>query len=169
MKTKAQAISWISYETKDLFWTAGLLLAAIVSPALLAHAPANQLLTGSIVNATLFLAAWRLGLINASVIAILPSTVALMRGLLPAPLATIIPLIILSNLILIAIYTLFEKKTFAFVPAAIIKFAFLYLVSLMLIGITPAPILMMLVWPQLITALVGGLFATLAIKTLLKK
>lgn len=72
----------VSYRTKDLAWTFAFTIAVVVFPALLAHTPHNQWITGTIVNAILFLAVWRVGLVNAALVGALPSSIALARGLL---------------------------------------------------------------------------------------
>ena len=66
-----------TYQAKDIAWTFGFILAAVIFPALLAHTPQNQWITGTIVNAILFLAVWRVGLVNAAFVAALPSSIAL--------------------------------------------------------------------------------------------
>ncbi len=149
--------SWIGLKASDLAWTVSLLTAIIIAPAILAHTPANQILTGTIVNALLFLAAYRLPLGNAITIAILPSSVALLRGLLPAPMATLIPFIIMSNIVLISTFSIFKKTpTLGVLGASFIKFSFLYS-AIWIIGQKLNPqLIAMFQWPQLITALLGG-------------
>ena len=149
--------SWISCKTNELTWTIGLTIAIIIAPALLAHASANQILTGTIVNSLLFLAAYRLPLANAMMIAILPSTVALLRGLLPAPMVMLIPYIIISNIILLASFSTFKKTPIIGVlTASFLKFGFLYSIVYIVAGQLNANLIAMFQWPQLITALIGG-------------
>ncbi|OGI27097.1 MAG: hypothetical protein A2359_02295 [Candidatus Moranbacteria bacterium RIFOXYB1_FULL_43_19] len=136
-----------------------MILAAVVLPALLAHTPQNQWVTGTIVNALLFLAVWRVGFVNAAFVATLPSSIALMRGLLPAPMAVLIPFIILSNIILVAaFYTLKKYPLAGIVSASFLKFFFLFAITSYLIKVA-SPLLVMMHWPQLFTALAGGLIA----------
>lgn len=150
--------TWIGYKTTDLSWTVGLTTAIIIAPAILAHTPANQIITGTIVNALLFMAAYRLPLFNTFLIAILPSSVALLRGLLPAPMVLLIPYIILSNTILVSVFS-FMKKTpkLGVFTASLLKFGFLYSVTLVLAQQLNSPLIAMFQWPQLITALLGGM------------
>ncbi|MEA2006582.1 MAG: hypothetical protein U9O20_00260 [Patescibacteria group bacterium] len=171
MRTKAisKSLPIIGLETKDLLWTTTLTLLAIIAPALLAHTPHNQWITGTIVNALLFIAAWRLGLANAILVAVLPSSVALMRGLLPAPMAILIPYIIFSNVLLILTFSFLKKNlTLGVSIASFVKFTFLFGVSLYFAPKLLAPMIMMLQWSQLITALAGGFVAAMTI-SLLKK
>ena len=108
-KTIATAFPAASYKIQDLVWTIGFVATAILFPALLAHTPHNQWITGTIVNAILFLAVWRVGVVNAAFVAFLPSSIALLRGLLPAPMAILIPYIILANIILICVFYILKK------------------------------------------------------------
>jgi hypothetical protein len=157
-KTIAKQQTWIGYKTTDLSWTIGLTTAIIIAPAILAHTPANQIVTGTIVNALLFMAAYRLPLFNAFLIAILPSSIALLRGLLPAPMVLLIPYIILSNTVLVSVFS-FMKKTpkLGVLTASLLKFGFLYSITLVLAQQLNNPLITMFQWPQLITALLGGI------------
>ncbi len=163
-QTKTRKI--ISVSKKDLLWTTGLMLTAIIAPAALAHTPQNQWVTGTVVNAVLFVAAWRLGIVNAAFIAILPSSIALMRGLLLPPQAMIIPFIIISNILLISTFVILKKKSLiGVVTASLLKFLFLAgTTSLLFAEKLPITLLQMMQWPQLITALAGGFIAIAFIK-----
>jgi len=153
-----------AYQAKDLAWTIFFIFAAVIFPALLAHTPHNQWITGTIVNAILFLAVWRVGIVNAAFVAFLPSSIALMRGLLPAPMVILIPYIILSNIILIAAFYALKKYPIAgIVSASLAKFIFLFAISTYFIKIA-SPLVFMMQWPQLTTALAGGLIAVGIIK-----
>lgn len=169
-KTKALSLPLISFKTKDLAWTIGLILAVTITPAILAHTTQNQWITGTIVNATLFLAAYKLRFFNAILVAIIPSTIALTRGLLPLPMAMLLPYIILSNIVLIAIFSTLKKKILpGVVLASLGKFLFLYLITFFIAKNLNNSLLSMLQWPQLITALAGGFLALMIIKVFLNK
>jgi len=164
----------IGVKTSDLLWTAGLTLLAIITPAIFAHTPHNQWLVGTLVNATLFGAAYRLAFGNAFLVAALPSSIALYRGLLPPFLATLIPFIIFSNLLLIVTFRFLRKKMLVgVVTASLVKFVFLYSVTLITVNFlasqAPQKLIVMLQWPQLITALAGGLLASGTISFYCKK
>ncbi len=163
-----KSLPWASTSSQDLAWTAGLVLAALIAPALLAHAPANQILTGTLVNATLFLAAWRLGVANALLVAAVPSSVALFRGLLPAPMATLIPFIVFSNVLLMVAFASLKKFNLpgAIAGAGFLKFLFLFAITSLFFSSLPTPIASMMHLPQLITALIGGALALGVIKGL---
>ncbi len=171
MKTKIAVNSFpiIGLGTRDLMWTAALTLLAIAVPALLAHTPHNQWITGTIVNALLFVAVWRLGIANAILIAVLPSSIALSRGLLPVPMALLVPYIIFSNILLISVFSLLKKNlSYGIFISAFVKFGFLFVISLYFAPKLLAPLVVMMQWPQLITALAGGFIAA-GIITILKK
>jgi len=157
-----------AYGIRDALWTAGFIIAAVIFPALLAHTPHNQWITGTIVNAIIFLAVWRVGILNAILVAALPSSIAFLRGLLPAPMAVLIPYIILSNVILIAVFYALKKYPYAgIISASIAKFLFLFAITSFFIKVS-SPLLIMMQWPQLFTALAGGLIAIGTIKLFTK-
>lgn len=171
MKTKVAAGSFpfIGIGTRDLVWTAALTLLAVVMPALLAHTPHNQWITGTIVNTLLFVAAWRLGIVNSVLIATLPSSIALSRGLLPAPMALLVPYIIFSNILLVLVFLLLKKNlSYGIIVSSLVKFGFLFGISLYFAPKLLGPLIVMMQWPQLITALAGG-FGAAGIITFLKK
>ena len=140
----------------------GLLLAvAVFAP--LAH---NQIITGSLVNAALFITAATLGLEGAILISLLPSLFALATGTLPLALAPLIPFIILSNILLVLVFVALKKTNYVFgiFSAAVLKFIFLAAVSswainFLFTGKLIKTAALMLSWPQLITALIGGALA----------
>ncbi|MFH1175231.1 MAG: iron hydrogenase [bacterium] len=126
----------------------------------------TQWITGPIVNAILFLSVIYCGLSGALVVSIIPSVVALSVGLLPAPLAPAIPYIILGNAIMVLVFSVFRNKNFwlGIGLAALLKFAFLFGAASIVIKLLSASkiapkIIAMLSWPQLATALAGGIIA----------
>ncbi len=163
-KIIATTFTLITYQAKDALWTVGFLIAAVIFPALLAHTPQNQWVTGTIVNVLLFLAVWRVGIVNAALVAVFPSSIALMRGLLPAPMAILVPYIILSNLAMIFVFYAIKKYPLAgIISGSVVKFLFLFAITSFFIKLA-TPLLVMMQWPQLFTALAGGLIAVGIIK-----
>lgn len=153
-------IPLVSYQPKEIAWTVGFAVVSVIAPALLAHTPQNQWVTGTVVNAIIFLSAWRLGLANAAFVALLPSTVAYMRGLLPAPMAFAIPFIMASNVLMTAAFTCLKKRLpMAVMTASLVKFIFLYSVTILFAAKLGTKFIIMLQWPQLFTALAGGFMA----------
>ncbi len=139
------------------------LLAATVLAPLAIH---SQAVTGTFVNAALFAATVILGPAGAILLGLVPSVIAFASGTLPAPLAPMIPFIMLGNTILIVIFHYARRKNaiLGIGLAALLKFTLLYgaayfLISKILPVKIPPALLAMMGWPQLFTALVGGLAA----------
>jgi len=148
---------------------------ALVSVASFAPFLKNQAVTGSIVNATLFVAVMVLGSQNAILVGLVPSLVALSLGLLPSILAPAVPFIMVSNAILILSFNYLQNKNFwlGIFSASILKFLFLFSTSTVVINLLlkkeiAKSIVVMLSWPQLATALAGGLLAYLFLKIIKK-
>jgi hypothetical protein len=143
-----------------------ILAVALVGAATLAPLLHSQLVTGTIVNATLFVAAMSLGFGAASMIAAIPSLIALGVGTLPMALAPMVPFIIVSNVVLMASFVLLKKYSFprAAIFACLVKFFFLASASSVVMNIflpkALSPVLSsMMGWPQLITAALGAVVA----------
>ncbi len=138
----------------------------------------NTLIVGSLVNLCLFVAAGTVGWRGSTVIAVVAPVVALLMGhikFLP-----MMPFVAIGNLVLCLLFELISrKKTSGAQPwiavgvSAVSKFVVLYLlmvvvfVGLILPGLVPADkaagpaklIGQMFSWPQLVTALIGGIVA----------
>ena len=148
----------------------GLLGIAVVLP--LFH---QQWLTGPMVNAVLFIAVFLVGLRNAMLLALLPSVIALSVGLLPPVLAPMIPFIMISNVIMIMTFDRFKEKDFwsGIVISSIFKFLFLWSTSSLVVSLVikkelASSIASMMSWPQLFTAIVGGIIAYIFLKSIKK-
>lgn len=107
-----------------------------------------------------------LGMRGAMLLSILPSLVSLLFGLLPIVMAPMVPFIIIGNISLVYIFDLLRKRNFflGLIPAALVKFSFLFLISNFLTSFfikqsVAQKIAIMMSWPQLITALMGGIVA----------
>ena len=159
----------LTLKKEALLTLAVLLAAAIAAPIFFKQ----QLITGTIVNATLILAVSLLGARDGLIVGLLPSSVALATGLLSPLLAPMIPFIILGNSILVLAFAYLSKLNFwaGALVGSLLKFAFLYGTSTVVIGllinkqVAPA-VSQMLSWPQLITALAGSIAAFAILKGL---
>lgn len=136
----------------------------------------QQAITGSIVNALLFLTTAIFGTSSAMLLGLIPSTIALSSGLLPLVLAPIVPFIILSNTLLVLVFSKFSQDRFglAVILASLVKFIFLFITSqYLLVRLLPNQFLstasQMFSWPQLITALAGGVMAQIFFKNIFYK
>ena len=112
-----------------------------------------------------------LGTSSAMTIGLIPSVVALSRGLLPVVLAPIVPFIMLSNALFVLVFSSLRQKSFslAVIGAAVSKYALLHLTSQHLLAtLLPQQFVskaaMMMSWPQLATALLGGVIAFALLK-----
>lgn len=154
-----------SVKTKSLAMAAVQFI-ALLGVAICAPAINVQLLTGTIVNATLFVAVALLGVPAAIMIGIIPSVVSASTGLLSVAILPMVPFIVLGNALLIVTFSIFRKKAYwkGVMIASVLKFAFLFGVSSFVIGyFVPSKvaekIMLMMSWPQLYTAISGGVLA----------
>ncbi|MBU1683940.1 iron hydrogenase [Patescibacteria group bacterium] len=135
----------------------------------------QQAITGPVVNATLFVSVALLGVQNAILVGLIPSLVALSTGLLPPVLAPMIPFIMVGNTILIMVFGYLKERNFwlGVITASVLKFLFLFSTSSIVINLllkkeVATKVAMMMSWPQLLTALVGGLLAFVFLKGIRK-
>ena len=126
----------------------------------------QQFIVGPIVNATLFISAATLGTAGAIMVGLVPSVISLSVGLLPPVLAPVIPFIMISNALLVSVFAIFRKRNFflGIVAASVVKYLFLYATSSMVISLllkkeVASSVAQMMSWPQLVTALAGGVLA----------
>lgn len=164
---KIKIISAKGVFSERIFTLSLIFALAVLSPLLFK----NQIIAGSVVNFALYFSILTLGLKEACLIALLPSIISLLTGLLPAFFFPIVPFIILGNLILISIFNFLREKSYfgAVISASVLKFVFLsssaLIVSrLFLSESLSAKITFMMGWPQLITALLGGLISFVLFK-----
>ncbi len=152
---------------------ASLLAVASITPALIHSQP----ITGPIVNAVLFIATVILGTQGAVLIALIPSLIALSVGLLPQALAPMVPFIMMSNVILVLVFNYVRKRNLeakksywtGLISASVLKFLFLFSTSFVVVNlITKQAVAQkaaaILSWPQLLTALAGGVIAYLVLR-----
>lgn len=151
-------------------WLIGFMLLALLLPLL----PA-QFISGPMVNAILIIVTVILGKKSAIAIALIPSPIALLTGILPLVLTPMVPLILISNIILIFGFDALRKGNFWYGLGlgATLKFVWLFtssqLINLIYLnGSLPPSILSMLSYPQLLTTLLGGIIAFAFLKTFKK-
>jgi len=135
----------------------------------------QQAITGSIVNAVLFITVAILGLPAAILAGLVPSLIALSIGLLPSILAPMIPFIIMGNITLVLVFDYLRKRNYwlGMISASILKFLFLFSTSSIMVNLIlkkeiAQKMAIMMGWPQLLTALAGGLIAYLFLKRIKK-
>jgi len=158
MKIKTIALSEI--KTKEITLFFGLLFVASIVPLI-----GSQAVTGPVVNATLFLATVFIGIQGAVGIALFPSIVALSTGMLPAATFPLVPFIMTGNVILVLVFKYFSQNFWkGVIFASFAKFLFLYAASFLVLnnlleGAVLGQVSVMMSWPQLLTALTGGVIA----------
>jgi uncharacterized membrane protein YeaQ/YmgE (transglycosylase-associated protein family) len=157
---KTRAISLEKAITKEIIVFSILSFFAIFSPFFGAQA-----VTGPLVNAMLFIATILLGVRGATLLAVLPSIVALSVGFLPLQIAPLVPFIIIGNIILVVVFNHFQKDFWkGVVLSSFSKFFFLCLSSFVISEILFSEKIAkvattMMSFPQLFTALIGGIIA----------
>lgn len=150
---------WVQYLT--------LLGIAILSPIF----PWQQV-TGPLVNAILFIAVVLIGMKEAMVLAVMPSLMALAFGTLLPIAAPMVPFIIIGNIILVTVFAYFRQQNFwlGVVCASVLKFIWLYCWVLYLARYIHNPIFKNIIvkmsWPQLASALAGGVLAYVFLKSI---
>lgn len=150
---------------------AATVFAVLVGVATMAPVMHYQPVTGPLVNATLFIAAAYLGPQTAILVGLFPSLIALSLGLLPPVLAPMIPFIMFGNAILIITATYMNGKNYwlKVALASSLKFLFLFGTSFIVVNYlvesqVAQNIALLMSWPQLLTALAGGVIAFPVIK-----
>jgi hypothetical protein len=152
---------------KNIALSFGFTLLALIIPAILAHTPHNQWITGILVNLIIFLAAAKIKTVGSLLPATIPSLIAATRGLLPIPLVPMIPFIILGNIVLAFIFSkLFSKNQLGAVIISAVSKSIIIAGASALFFHLPQPIATIMQWPQLITALTGGLLALAVLKVI---
>lgn len=163
-------------ETRSVDWIGLARLALAVSLALaITNLGLSQAVTGPLVNALLLLTVEGLGVSQAMVVGMLTPMGAALRGVLPLPLVVMIPFIALGNATLVGVYGALRRshRGRALVCGAVAKFAVLYASTALLRArplalagpsgaqplAIPDALWNMMRWPQLATALAGGLLA----------
>jgi len=129
-----------------------LLLIAFLAPFI-----GNQFITGTIVNAVLILSFFLLGYKSAILLCFLPSAISFSLGFMPV--AIMLPFIIIGNVILVSAFKLIKNYWIALFSGSIVKASLLFLTAS--IFVSNPVVLSMMSWPQLLTAISGGLLAYL--------
>ncbi len=153
--------------------TAVQLLIMVALAALFPLFPLQQI-TGPLVNALLFVATIMLGVRNALLICFLPSIMAYSVGTLPFFMWPMIPVIILSNILLVLLFSKLQKKNYwlGVVVASFVKFVFIYSVATLLASeFIKNPMFvkvagLMMGYMQLVSAVVGGIIAWVFLKSI---
>lgn len=138
-------------------------LVGVAAMAPLLH---QQMITGAVVNATLFVTTALLGSRYGIIAGLIPSVIALSVGLLPPVLAPMVPFIMIGNAILVLSFNALKDKNYwlGVLAASVLKFVFLYSTSAIVVNLLfkkeiAYQVSTMMSWPQLLTAIIGGILA----------
>jgi len=162
--------------TRNIEWVSLLKLVALMGAGLLiSNLGMPQWITGPLVNSLLILTVLWLGVSQAIFVGMVTPLGAVISGVLPLPLLVMIPFIAMSNAILVSVFGNLRhtNQWAALAVGAVAKAAFLFIavtvlvahpLSLVIAGqgqavVVPASIVNMMSWPQLLTALTGGMIA----------
>lgn len=157
---KAKAIA-IPFTQIDALIVTALGVVAIIAPAI-----GQQFLTGTLVNATLFIATFRYGWKIAALLGILPSSISLVIGFLVPAVAPLIPFIMLSNVLLVWLFARMEKQDYWIraISAVALKTAFLFAIGFAVSQFIGDAVLIkiasnMFTWMQAVTGITGAALA----------
>ncbi|HWR61689.1 MAG TPA: ECF transporter S component [Clostridia bacterium] len=130
----------------------------------------GQYVTGTGINAVLVTAVGTCGLPWAAAIGLLTPALAVLLGVQPPATVVLVPFIMAGNIVYAALFSIIRKKNefFGVLAAAFAKFILLYTAANIIVTKLPAPIKLAFSFPQLITALAGGIIAITIMKALKK-
>jgi len=116
-----------------------------------------QPVTGPLINTVLYLAALLVNGWSGAIIGIFTPVIAFLRGILPPPLAPMIPFIAMGNAALALVFAMLMKKNkiLGVIIASLVKYFILSIAIGFLVSV-PGKIAQMMGLPQLFTALIGG-------------
>ncbi len=169
---KTESAIW----SPSAIWTGALRFALALASALaITNMGLPQYVTGPLVNALLLLTLEWCGLGQAMLVGMITPVGAALRGILPLPLWVMMPFIAVGNAAFVGVFHLLRKRSrvVALAAAAVVKFAWLYAaVTVLLVWplqvsvggrvatvAIPQAVVNMMRWPQLGTALAGGILA----------
>lgn len=153
--------------------------AALVIPTPLGIVNVGQLITGSLVNLVLIIAADTVGISGGSIAALLSPLLAALFAIIPGGLPVMIPVVMIGNLLIVVVTGLCFRESYNLFPVpgnllrvagivlgAVAKAAALWALTVKLIlplfhvsGKIAAMLGVAMSWSQLFTALMGGILA----------
>lgn len=169
-------------DTKNIVKTSMLLAIAIVIQLLGRSFPQiNQFLVGPLINAILILATFICDTKWGVLTGLLTPILAWLVGQLPAPMAPFIPFIIIGNLVYVIAFGVLSKykygKYIGILVGSFVKYLFLsfsatkvvYLLDVNIPKKVLEKLAIMMSTPQLVTAIIGGIFALILITLLARR
>jgi hypothetical protein len=161
---------------RNVEWTSlGRLVLLMATGLVITNLGLPQYITGPLVNALLILTVLWSGVSQAIFVGMVTPMGAALSGVLPLPLWIMIPFIALGNAVWVSLFGGLRgiNRWVALVVAAVAKFVLLYAAVTVLVAhplslvvsghaqavVVPQAIVAMMAWPQLLTALAGGVIA----------
>jgi len=131
----------------------------------------GQYVTGTGINTVLITAVGVCGLPWAAAIGIMTPMLAVLLGVQPPPTIVLVPFIIAGNMIYVVMFRILRRYNdyIRIIAAALAKFMLLYAAANIIVSKLPAPIKLAFSFPQLITAVSGGVIAIILLKIVDKK
>jgi len=158
------------------FWTRTAILLALALVFQMGGFP--QPVTGPVINAVLFISVLTVNPFSGAAIGVLTPLIAFVRGILPPPLAPMIPFIAAGNVLLVFAFKfigslvrvdfkqpLSGSGLVAIFLSSLLKFSLLAGAVRFLIEV-PAPVSQIMTLPQLYTAVTGGILALIVYRIL---
>lgn len=144
----------------------------LIGVATIAPLFGQQMITGVIVNATLFISTMFLGIRAGILIGLFPSLIAFSVGLLPIAIAPMIPFIMMGNIILVLSFDYLKNRNYwlRIITSSALKFVFLFSASSIVVNLVLKTevanrVAAIMSWPQFLTAIIGGGIAYLGMKS----
>jgi len=127
-----------------------------------------QLVTGSVVNAMLLIAAGTVGMWSGIIIGCLTPIIAFLVGIMGFPL--MIPFIMIGNSLYVMLFSMQKNKILGMILGALVKFIWLaisvkYIIQLFNVKV-PLKIVQAFTTPQFVTAIIGGILGLIVISLL---
>lgn len=136
--------------------------------------PNSNFIVGPLVNACLLISTAASGLWGGAVVAVIsPFSALITGGAVPLP---FLPFIAIGNFILVLLFYVLRRNMIGgILSGSVLKFGFLYAAITLFLKVYTVPqkvftvLSFLFSWPQLVTALIGGLIALIVIKALGKQ
>jgi len=162
----------IKFITRTALLLAVTVVFQMLRPLIPLQGVGSNLVVGSLVNTSLAASSVVVGLWGGIIISIVAPIIAFLQQHIAF--VWMIPIVAAGNIVMVVLYGLFFKKNkwIAIGLSSVIKAAVLYLLVKAAINIVAVPeqaaktLSLMFSWPQLVTAVIGGILASLVLKVL---
>jgi len=161
------------FTTKKLVQTGLMLALALVFQ--IGFASFAQIVVGPLVNMVLFITVMMVSPVSAMLVGVLTPLIAFLLGIMG--MFPLVPVLAIGNMLLVIVFSLFYRQKNLFLNeyiglfvSALVKFVFLALAVRIIVPLfvpkVPPVLVTALSFNQFLTAMVGGVFALIIVKTL---